>query len=395
MSKHCSPLETRGAMPLETRDDGGADDLAGAIQAVTELRTASTAFETRIAAQIAEILARLDDEEVRSQRPGGRGGNQDEPAETRALNLFLRGGPGSLNEIERRALNLGTGSAGGYAVAAEYSRTLLEKLTEFSPIRSVASVMSIGTTEVYIPTVETALAGGWVSETGARPEAQPVFGQLNIDTFEHAVIVPVSLQLLEDNQVNLEAFLTRHIGQQFGKAEATAFMVGNGDGKPTGLLNSPENYEQVDALQDGSDIIAKIIDLHYALAGTYAARASWFMNRRTMGVIRAAADNTTKGTLWSDSLANGTPPMLLGRPVFDSPDMDDLNLSGSASPTIESFPVAFGDFASSYQIVDRVGVGIMRDDFTGADNGIVKIRARRRVGGKPTLTESMVLLKGI
>ena len=37
--------------------------------------------------------------------------------------------------------------------------------------------------------------------------------------------------------------------------------------------------------------------------------------------------------------------------------------------------------------------GAWRDDFTGADNGIVKIRARRRVGGAPILTEALVLLK--
>jgi HK97 family phage major capsid protein len=35
----------------------------------------------------------------------------------------------------------------------------------------------------------------------------------------------------------------------------------------------------------------------------------------------------------------------------------------------------------------------MRDDYTGADSGIVKFRARKRTGGKPVLSEAMVLLK--
>lgn len=354
-----------------------------------------SAIESRMAemqTRIDEMQTRAEEAEVRAQRPGSPAVHTGGSDETRALNTFLRGGIGGLDEIQRRALNLGTPSAGGYAVAPEYSRVILNNLTEFSPIRALASVLAIGTTEVYIPTLATALNGGWVTETGERGESQPVFGQVNIPTFEFATIVPVSLQLLEDNQVDLAGFLTRHIGSQFGKAEATAFVTGDGNGKPTGLLSTPGNYEQVAAAQDGSDIIAKIIELHYALPGAYAARASWLMNRRTQGIIRAAADNATKGTLWSDSLANGTPPMLLGRPVYDAPDMDDL--ADGASPTEDTYPIAFADVASSYQVVDRVGVAIMRDDYTGADTGIVKLRARRRVGGKPTLTESMVLLRG-
>src|SRR5690606_39323519 len=115
------------------------------------------------------------------------------------------------------------------------------------------------------------------------------------------------------------------------------------------------------------------------------------MNRELMGIIRAAADNTTKGTLWSDSLANGQPATLLGRPVYEAPDMGGLNDGGS--PAGPGYPVAFADWSSMYQIVDRIGLNIMRDDYTGAGNGIVKFHARRRLGGKVVLPEAGVLLK--
>ncbi len=57
--------------------------------------------------------------------------------------------------------------------------------------------------------------------------------------------------------------------------------------------------------------------------------------------------------------------------------------------------MAFGDFQTGYQIVDRVAIQTMRDDFTGADNGIVKIRARRRVGGATVMPEAIAVLKGV
>ena len=251
--------------------------------------------------------------------------------------------------------------------------------------------MSIGTSKVYIPTGVTPLSGGWVTEVASRPSSEPVFGQVEIDAYEHAVVVPVSAQLLEDSFVDLQSYLAGQIATQFAKAEATAFVVGDGSGKPTGLLHTPGDYTAVTADQDGSDIIAKVIEAFYALPGAYAANGSWLMNRATQGIIRAAADNATKGTLWSDSLANGTPATLLGRPVYDAPDMDYVE-SGD-SPAGNTFPIAFGDFKSAYQIVDRIGVSVLRDDLTGADNGIVKIRDRRRVGGKPLLTEAVILVK--
>jgi len=380
-----SALETKSATELPADDN------------VTEIKSALDNLVKDVGEKtkpIADLEKRLAAVEAKAARPNiSRAESKDEAKEleAKAFNSFLRNGAAALDETERKTLNIGTGTAGGYAVAPEFSTVIVDKLTQFSPMRSVASVMSIGTSKVYIPTGVTPFAGGWVTETGARPSSEPVFGQVEIDAYEHAVVVPVSAQLLEDSFVDLQAYLAGQIATQFAKAEATAFVAGDGSGKPTGFLKTPADYTAVTADQDGSDIIAKVIEAFYALPGAYAANGSWLMNRATQGIIRVAADNATKGTLWSDSLANGTPATLLGRPVYDAPDMEDI--ASGDSPASNTFPIAFGDFKSAYQIVDRIGVQIMRDDYTGADNGIVKIRARRRVGGKPLLTEAVVLVK--
>lgn len=350
-------------------------------------------IETKAAANDnSKIADRLDKLEAKASRPGfaANDNNADAALETKAFNGFLRGGVASLDDIEKKTLNAGTPASGGYVVAPEYSTKIIEKLVQFSPLRGLASSMTIGGNDVYIPTLDGNIAGGWVTETGARPSTEPTFGQAHFNVFEFAGYVPVSQQLLEDSFIDLQAFLAGHIVKQFGKTEATAFMVGDGNGKPTGLLDTPTDYTAITAADDGSDIIAKVIEAFYKLPGAYAANGSWLMRRETMGLIRAAADNATKGTLWSDSLANGTPATLLGRPVYESVDMSLL-------PTVAgtTYPIAFGDMASAYQIVDRVGVGIMRDDLTGADNGIVKFRARRRVGGAPLLNEAAILVKSV
>lgn len=385
------------ALSLELKDDN-ADDPAAIVTKALEGFQATfddrlKAIETK-AANDNKLGDRLDRVEAKLNRPGTPANdNEPQKLETKALNGFFRGGAASLDDLERKTLNLGTPANGGYVVAPEYSTKIIEGLTQVSPLRGLASVMTIGGTEIYIPTLTGNVAGGWVTETGSRPSTEPTFGQANIKVYEQAGYVPVSQQLLEDSFVDLAAYLAVQIRKQFGKGEATAFMVGDGNGKPTGLLHTPGDYTQITADQDGSDLLDKLIETFYKLPGEYANVGSWMMKRETMGLIRKLADNATKGTLWSDSLANGTPATLLGRPVYESVDMG--NFVGTGSPAADTFPIAFGDYASAYQIVDRVGIAIQRDDFTGADNGIVKLRARRRVGGKPVLPEAVVLIKAV
>lgn len=366
---------------------GEEDDPAGIVtKALNDLqeKVDGRLAEIEKKSDLSKLTERLDGLEAKMQRPDGRAGAVEDSVEKKALNSFFRSGSAVLEDAEKKALNLGTPAAGGYVTAPEYSTTIIEKISEFSPMRSLASVMSIGGTEIYLPKLDEDLNGSWVTETGKRSESEPTFDQQNIKVFEHAVIVPVSQQLLEDSFIDLQSYIAGKIGQQFGKAENSAYLIGDGNGKPTGLLKNPDIYEHVSAKADGSDIIDSLIQLFYALPSAYAAQSSWLMNRKTMARIRGSLD-TTNRLIWGDSLATGQPATLLGRPVVEAVDMADFGA--------DAFPIAFGDYKSAYQIVDRVGVQIMRDDYTGADNGIVKIRARRRTGGAPVLEEAVALLK--
>ncbi|MCM5691436.1 phage major capsid protein [Sinorhizobium meliloti] len=345
-----------------------------AIDGQKDISMENTAIDTKA---FEALTARLDAIEAKAQRL--EGANDNEPGaevETKALNQWLRNGQ---VDADLKTLVVGTPASGGYTVAPEYSANIVKKLVQLSPMRSIASVMSIGTSKVFIPTLATDASGGWVTETGARPSSEPTFGQVEIDVHEHAVVIPVSRALLEDSFIDLSSFLADRIAIKFAQAEATAFVTGDGNGKPSGLLDSENVFTSVTAALDESDLIEKLIEVYYSLPSAYAMNGTWAMNRATMGKIRAAADTTTKGTLWSDSLANGQPARFLGANVVEFPDMANF---GAAA-----VPVVFGDF-SNYQVVDRIGLDILRDDLTGADTGVVKFRARRRVGGELLLAEA-------
>lgn len=347
---------------------------------------------------LSAIEERLKKVETKANRPlSGKDKDEHDPIEHKALVNFLRGGIPVLDEADRKALNAGSGATGGYVTAPEYSSTIIEGITQYSPMRSLANVLSITTSKIYLPKMVTPLSGGWVSEQGARTESQPVFDQDEIEVYEHAVIVPMSQQLTEDSFIDLPGYVAGMIGKQFGSKESLAFTKGDGNGKPTGFLDDPDIFDGVTASQEvdtesgAAAFLDKLIELFYLLPEDYAVNGTWQMNRRLQGIIRKCADTTTKGTLWSDGLANGTPPSFLGRPVRENPFMD--NLTDGGSPAGNTYPVAFGDWKSTYTIVDRVNIEMMNDPYTGADNGIWKLRARKRVGGKTTLPGATVLLK--
>jgi len=63
----------------------------------------------------------------------------------------------------------------------------------------------------------------------------------------------------------------------------------------------------------------------------------------------------------------------LGRPVVEVPDMADIGAGTE--------PIAFGDIATAYRIVDRLSLSILVNPYLLATKGITRIHATRRVGG--------------
>jgi HK97 family phage major capsid protein len=84
-------------------------------------------------------------------------------------------------------------------------------------------------------------------------------------------------------------------------------------------------------------------------------------------------------------LSEATPSTLLGYPVIIDDDMPPL------SDGTESTSVAFGDFYSGYQIVDRQGLKILRDPYTSKP--FVEFYSTKRTGGCIVDYDAIKLLK--
>ena len=325
------------------------------------------------------MKARLDKLEAKANRPKADNNNHpvatNDNEERKAFTDYLRTG-----RVEEKALAFGAPSTGGILAPEATATTILEKAAEFSPIRALASSISMSGPLLQLPRLVDEVDPAEVGETAARPEDEPTFEQIDLKPFEMAVIVPVTRILLEDAQIDLEAYLASHVARRFGQKEAAWFVNGNGTTQAEGVLKSAEvaahEVEAIDA--DG------LIDLFYSIKTAYSANGNWLMNRATMATVRKLKD-TDGSYLWQPSIAAGVPPTLLGRPVYEAVDMPNA--------VADATPIVFGDFASGYTIADRVGFTTLRDELTGAANGIIKLHARRRVGGRVVLGEALTKLK--
>ncbi len=355
-----------------------------------------TALESKvdgIAAAVDEIKASVMKTEARADRLEARGsrlnlGSTPEAGgetERRAFTSFLRRGRESLGADEIRSLRVADDTAGGYLSPDQFVAELVKNLVQYSPIRQLARVANVTSGNVILPKRTAGTTATWVGEFEERPETQPAFGQNQYPVAELAAYTDVSNTLLEDSTFDIAAELTSDFAEQFGKAEASAFVNGNGVLKPLGYMNSPDIGFTVSG--SGSAITAEsLIQLFHDLPAAYRNAGTWVMNSQVLGTIRKLKDPAT-GTflLMTTGIGNSPATTLLGRPVVEAIDMPDISAG--------SFPVIFGDFRQAYRIFDRVQLSVLRDPYSRATNGLTRFHARRRVAGGVSKAEAVRKLK--
>ena len=97
---------------------------------------------TRIAMEQKNVSEKLEKLETAMKRPDSGLTTSDIDAKGMAFEKMLRKGKESLDEMELKVLTVSNDTSGGYLAPPEYVREIIKKVTEFSPIRTVARVRS-------------------------------------------------------------------------------------------------------------------------------------------------------------------------------------------------------------------------------------------------------------
>ncbi len=370
-------------------------------------------FEAKLAAVQGDIakaldlkkdLERLESKQNLQGLMGGdtKGTSPEKLAyKTAFFDRFVRKGQddAELKALQAKAVNTTTPADGGYAVPEQIDREIEKLARDMSPMRQVANIVTVSTSDYKKLVNRNGIASGWVGESDARPatntstlaEVVPTMGELYANP-------QVTQQALDDMFYDVEADIATQLVEEFAIAEGAAFITGNGTNKPTGFLAgataaTADNTRAFGTLEHiatgvaGDFAAANKADVLFtavgALKAAYRNGSGWMMNKGVLFEILRIKD-TSGQYLWQPSIQDGGLGIrLLGFGVTEAEDMP--------AKAANALAIAFGNFKRGYTIVDRVGMRMLRDPYS--NKPYVGFYTTKRVGGKLVNSEAIKLIK--
>jgi HK97 family phage major capsid protein len=314
-----------------------------------------------------------------------------------AFGRFLRTDDRQLTPDEVKTLSVGSDPDGGYLVTPDITGRMVKKIYETSPIRQLAYVQNIGR-DALEGMEDLGEAGcGYAGEHAVGGDTTtPQLGKWRIEVHILDTEPKATQQLLDDAEVDVEAWLADKVANKFSRFENSEFVNGAANkirGFAAGYTMSVDagsgvSWGEIGYVATGvnGDFAAsnpgdKINDLVGALKVDYLPNAK-FVTRRTVVTKMRKFKLSTGEYMWQPSLVLGVPETFLGHPLIRAEDMPAL---GNASKSL-----AFGDFNQGYTIADRQMIRVLRDPFTAKP--YVKFYTTKRTGGGVTNFEAIKLL---
>lgn len=346
-----------------------------------------------------ERITMLKTKTMTAYRPALSAVTDEGAPHKKALSIYLRcGDDDALRglELEHKGLNTAVNAEGGFLVDPQTADQILGVLHSAASLRSVASVVNVEASSYDVLVDHTDVGAGWATETATVTETDgPQIERISIQLHELSALPKASQRLLDDAAFDIEGWLASRIADKFSRAEAMAFIAGDGIDKPKGFLthstsdNTGWSWGTLGYVTSGKDgdfadvnPSDAVVDLVYALGARYRANAAFVMNSKTAGAVRKMKDADGR-FLWSDGLAAGEPARLMGYPVLIAEDMPDI--------ATDAMAIAFGDFGAGYTIAERPDLRVLRDPFSAKPH--VLFYATKRVGGDVSDFAAIKLLK--
>ena len=353
-----------------------------------------------VTSKLEAIQAKQAKFEAAQQRLGQDGNDSESPeakAQKSAFMKWMRKGDRALNADEAKALVTDQADNGGYMLPANIQKSVVGRIFETSPLRRVATVITVGSKGVDILLDDDEASAGWIGENDSATETNtPTVGNIEINAKKMYAYPKISAELAQDAAFDVEMWLKGKLVDKFGRVENTAFVVGAGVNSPRGFLTYTQGSgtyarSSIDVVNSGSTSTpteSGLIDLQCSLKEAYQPNAVWLMNRSTLGLTMKLAGSTQFRFLNLQPQVGPSGVQFGSLSMMDKPVILCADMPVVAS---NSLSIAYGDFGAGYTIVDRVGISLLADPYTSP--GQIKYQAFKRVGGGVTNFEAIKIQK--
>ena len=282
--------------------------------------------------------------------------------------------------MPQKALRRGSAGSGNFIVPDTFEQKLVKGLTDKSVLRKLCTVLKTNTT-MRIPTIIADGEATWIPENEPVQFSEAVYGEIVLDAYKLAHKVIVSDEMLEDAQFDVEDYIRQLFVESVSAAEELALFIGDGNGKPTGLLHQASTGWVSE--KAGDITYDDILNLIHSVKSPYRKNAVLVMSEdaitKLLSIIHYHGDSP-----WDVSLKDGTTKTLFGYPVYTTNYLDRV-LPGTK-------PVLFGDF-SYFWIGERGKRNVKRLIERYADTGQVAYITTERIDAKLVLPEAIKSLE--
>ena len=359
------------------------DQIDAMNKAIEEIRTAAnSASDAEISKRDAEI-ASLKTQIAQLSNPITGTAQTEDPSKQYEKNFhnYLKTG----NALNLRAAGSeGTNANGGYICPDGLDKRVVELLTPRSTIRRNATIIQASGKNYQRPYKKTGITSGWIGETGSRTATDAQEYDVITATVGELYAFPQYTQnFLADTWYNFEEGFARDLAISFSDKEETAFVSGDGSNKPNGILaalreakddtqRTWNKLQQVNTESATGITLNSLYAIKDSLNYAYRSNAKWYMSTSTYTALQQTLiDNEHRGIFGRGDVSQNMPETLLGYPI----EIDDYMPAVAAN----ACPIIFGDMRQGYAILERPGIGVLRDMYS--NKPYIGLYSIKRVGG--------------
>jgi len=231
--------------------------------------------------------------------------------------------------------------------------------------------------------------GAWTTELATGTEDGTMsFGNRELNPHPLAKRIKMSNKLLRMAS-GVDGLVRQRLAYKFGVTQEKAFLTGNGVNQPLGVFTASANgvttARDVSTGNTATSVTFDgLIEAKYSLKGQYWQRADWLFHRDVLKQIAKLKDGDGE-YIWRQSVRDGEPDMLLGRPVMMSEFAPNTLTTGQ-------YVGMLGDF-SQYWIADALDFQIQVLKELYAETNQTGFIGRLESDGMPVLPEAFARVK--
>lgn len=304
-------------------------------------------------------------------RNDNRAGEDPKEVELRGfVNYITRGDTNGVVKVRANMASNGT-TTGGYLVPTVVSAAVIQDLAAMETVRRLGAQVIEVAGNTNVPIFEDA-AANFIQEANSITATDPTVARVQIQPNLLVCRTSFSWQLENRSAANIVDQLRGSFARGIAKKEAAKFLYGGGTNEPAGLVAGVSATSATASVSTFT--AAELLGCFWALDPFYANNGTWVMSPQAASIARTL-ESTNGALLWYSNLSTGN-ETLMGRPVVIDANMDAVTGGGGKKP------VVFVDVPSAYIIGEEVGLTFLRDDYTAAGTGEVKMYLSKFVDGR-------------